>query len=230
MIGFVKFPHTPHIAWLADGSPRDDKILSDSEVRNLLSGVVYVEEKIDGANVGLSINEQGRVCVQNRGQYLSPPYYGQFSRLESWLSLHQLQLIELLEQNFILFGEWCAAQHSIHYSNLPDWFLVFDVYDKKQQRFWSVNRRNELAHKLNMTTVPLILNKHTDLDVLRELLTHKSSSYREGTMEGLVVRKDSENWCETRGKLVHTNFMQTMDEHWSKRTIRWNNLCQHKLS
>ena len=30
----------------------------------------------------------------------------------------------------ILFGEWCAYQHTVQYDNLPDLFLAFDLYDQ----------------------------------------------------------------------------------------------------
>ena len=30
----------------------------------------------------------------------------------------------------ILFGEWCAYQHTVPYDNLPDLFLAFDLYDQ----------------------------------------------------------------------------------------------------
>lgn len=85
---FFRFPHTPHLAWLGNSSPRDDKVLSHGEVASLLSGEVVVEEKLDGANVGLSLDANGNLVVQNRGQYLSGPHTGQFARLPSWLVQH----------------------------------------------------------------------------------------------------------------------------------------------
>ncbi|WP_279608935.1 hypothetical protein [Burkholderia gladioli] len=39
---FFRFPHTPHLAWLGSGKPRDDKVLSSGEVRTLLFGDVVV--------------------------------------------------------------------------------------------------------------------------------------------------------------------------------------------
>lgn len=74
------FPHTPHIAWLGEGSPRDDKVMSPIEVATLLAGDVVVEEKLDGANVGLSLASDGSLRAQNRGQYLAEPHTGQFAR------------------------------------------------------------------------------------------------------------------------------------------------------
>jgi hypothetical protein len=44
MTDFFRFPHTPHLAWLGEGSPRDDKVLLPNEVAALLAGNVVVEE------------------------------------------------------------------------------------------------------------------------------------------------------------------------------------------
>jgi hypothetical protein len=80
MTDFFRFPHTPHIAWLASGVPRDDKVLSPGEVAELLAGDVVIEEKLDGANLGLSVSQDGVLRAQNRGQYLLQPFHGQFAR------------------------------------------------------------------------------------------------------------------------------------------------------
>ena len=83
MNAFLRFPHTPHLAWLGEGAPpRDDKVLSKIDREALLSHDVVVEEKLDGANLGISVGPDGNLRVQNRRQYLKPPYQGQFVRLE----------------------------------------------------------------------------------------------------------------------------------------------------
>ena len=92
MTPFFRFPNTPHIRWLAGGSARGDKILSEPEVADLLSGEVTVEEKVDGANIGVSLDDAGRLRAQNRGQFLEEPFRGQFSRLPAWLTEHVLGL------------------------------------------------------------------------------------------------------------------------------------------
>ena len=51
MTAFFRFPHTPHIAWLAPGVPRDDKVLSPADAAEVLAGEVVVEEKLDGEGV-----------------------------------------------------------------------------------------------------------------------------------------------------------------------------------
>ena len=76
---FFRFPHTPHLAWLGAGEPRDDKVLTPVEAGALLSDVVSVEEKLDGANLGFSLGSDGQLRAQNRGQYLSAPHAGQWT-------------------------------------------------------------------------------------------------------------------------------------------------------
>jgi hypothetical protein len=62
---FFRFPHTLHIAWLGKGQPRDDKVLPRAEAEALLAGVVVLEEKVDGANLGFSLGDDAEVRVQH---------------------------------------------------------------------------------------------------------------------------------------------------------------------
>ncbi|GJK67841.1 DNA ligase [Klebsiella oxytoca] len=225
---FFRFPHTPHLAWLGNSSPRDDKVLSHGEVASLLSGEVVVEEKLDGANVGLSLDANGNLVVQNRGQYLSGPHTGQFARLPSWLVQHADSLYSMLTPNIILFGEWCAARHSLDYVALPDWLLIFDVYDRAMGRFWSTSRRNALATSTGLVTVPQLLKIKTSLDSLKQLVITQQSHYRKGPLEGIVVRRESAEWCEARAKLVRPDFTQAINIHWRKRVIEWNRVSNEK--
>lgn len=224
MSDFFRFPHTPHLAWLGEGSPRDDKVLSKQDTASLLAHDVVVEEKIDGANIGISVGPEGKLRVQNRGQYLAAPYAGQFARLSSWLPRLEDDLIKSLSDNLILFGEWCAARHSLDYSKLADWFLAFDVYDRREGRFWSTSRRDVLANRHSVQTVPKIYSGPARLAELERLVLEKPSQFRSGTLEGIVIRQESSEWLESRAKLVHPNFTQAITEHWSRRGLHWNHL------
>lgn len=222
MSDFFGFPHTPHLTWMGEGSPRRDKLLSSHEVEKLLTGDVVVEEKLDGANLGLSIASDGSLRAQNRGQYLAEPYAGQFVRLPAWLEQHGEGLRSVLKPNLIIFGEWCAARHSLDYSALPDWFLLFDVYDRTAVRFWSTPRRNKLASGAGLLAVPQLLHGKVTLQALKKLVAETASRYRAGPLEGVIIRRESTDWCESRAKLVRSDFVQAIDTHWSKRGIEWN--------
>lgn len=221
---FFRFPHTPHIAWLGEGAPRDDKVLTSDEVAALLSGSVVVEEKLDGANLGFSVGPDGQLCAQNRGQYLIKPYSGQFQRLPEWMALHGNGLVDALDDTLIAFGEWCAARHSLDYPALPDWWLLFDVYDRKAGRFWSTRRRDDMASKLGLVTVPRLAEGTQTLASLQNGVKQWKSRFREGGLEGVVIRREDADWLQARGKLVRADFTQAIDSHWRSRKLEWNRI------
>ncbi len=225
MNSFFRFPHTPHITWLGAGESRDDKLLSLHEVTELLSGEVIIEEKVDGANIGFSLDERGELRVQNRGAYLEKPYRGQFSRLNGWLGQFTYHIMSHLTEHMIVFGEWCAARHSLLYDHLPDYFLLFDIYDTTEKKFWSVSRRDDWSLKVGIHTVPQIDKGLYSSEGLQNLLYSSKSFYREGSPEGIIVRKDDSRWNRIRGKLVRAEFVQTIETHWSSRQIEWNGIA-----
>lgn len=230
MTDFFRFPHTPHIAWLAKGVPRDDKVLSPAEATELLAGEVVVEEKLDGANLGISVSPDGFLRAQNRGQYLLPPFHGQFARLGSWLAAHEDRLFDALGTHLIAFGEWCAARHSLDYASLPDWWLVFDVYDLATGQFWSTVRRNAWAAELGLVTVPRLHAGHVDMHQLRDWVQVRHSQFRQGPLEGLVIRRENDDWMMQRAKLVRSDFTQAIESHWRSHAVQWNKVESQSVS
>lgn len=224
MTSFFRFPHTPHLAWLGAGAPREDKVLDAGEARAFLTDEVVVEEKVDGANLGFSVDETGSLRGQNRGSFLDlDAPTGQWKPLKRWLSTRQYALSDALAPNLILFGEWCYAVHSVRYTRLPDWFLVFDVFDQAASAFWETERRNALALRLNLQVVPDLGRGRFALEALKKLLL-KGSRVTDGPLEGLYVRREQGGCLLQRAKLVRPEFMQAIGEHWSKRQLEANQL------
>lgn len=222
---FFRFPHTPHVAWLSPGRPRDDKLLLPAEVEVLLSGEVVIEEKVDGANLGFSVDDDGALRAQNRGSFLDlDAPKGQWKPLKRWLASRRYALADALYPQLMLFGEWCYAVHSVRYTRLPDWFLAFDVYDRARNEFWDVERRNALAKKLDLVTVPELGRGKQTVESLMRLLGQ--SQLTEGPAEGLYVRREEGGVLTARAKLVRAEFVQTIDDHWSKRTLEENQLAE----
>ena len=217
---FFKFPSTPHIALLGEIDIREDKLMTEHERDDFLNHAILIEEKIDGANLGISFDHEGNIILQNRGSLLQPPFFGQWKKLSSWLALHSDGLFECLEDKYILFGEWCYAQHSVFYDKLPDWFLAFDIFDKDKQRFLSSARRNEMLDNIAICRVPILAGGYFDLKSILELLN--TSRFGSFPAEGLYMRYDQEDWLEQRCKIVRGTFIQAQDVHWSKTGIKPN--------
>jgi hypothetical protein len=219
---FVKFPRTPHLAWLGTMPPRGDKLLVEAEASALLKRPVIVEEKVDGACIGFSVTDGGIVRVQNRGSYLTPSSHVQFRPVWPWLARHETEVREALGDRLVLFGEWCYARHTVTYDALPDWFLAFDVYDKAHERFWSRDRRAELTDRLGLSGVPLLAAGEFDRGGLERLLG--PSRLGSSPMEGLYLRWDEGPWLEARAKLVRASWLPHDEKHWSRRPIVPNRL------
>lgn len=219
---FFKFPSTPHLVLLAQIEIRGDKVLTVSERNSFLQNELVVEEKVDGANLGISFDSEGNIRTQNRGAYLNLPSTGQWKKLAEWLAPRTDALFEQLTDRYILFGEWCYAQHSVPYDRLPDWFLAFDVYDKKVARFFSSDRRDKLFEAIGISQVPKIGRGYFTLEQLKGLLGQSRLSDK--PKEGLYLRLDRGDWLSQRAKIVHSSFIQSVDQHWSRSTIKPNRL------
>lgn len=223
MTDFFRFPHTPHLAWLGAGKPREDKVLDVAEAAALLAGDVVVEEKVDGANLGFSVDERGALRAQNRGKYLDlTALTGQWRPLRQWLGARHRSLAERLSPHLMFFGEWCYAVHSLRYSRLPDWFVGFDVYDRSTGVFWSVELRNALARELGVAVVPELGRGRFTLfsarSAARPLLADRGPRRR--ALRASRRRRQAPLPRQARAP----EFVQGIDEHWSKRPLEANQL------
>jgi len=225
---FFEFPSTPHLVVLGRQDIRDDKVMTESDRNDFLRNEIVVEEKVDGANLGISFDGSGDIRAQNRGAYLSRYRSGQWKKLREWLDLKTDALFEVLTDRFILYGEWCYARHSVAYDHLPDWFLAFDILDKKTQQFLTCRRRDAMLAGAGIFSVPLIAQGLFSLSELRQML----SVSRLGTQlaEGLYLRREEDGWLQQRAKLVRPEFIQAGEEHWSRRRLCTNKVhCTQSL-
>ena len=220
---FFKFPTTPHLAVFETDSVREDKVLTERERDEFLQHELIVEEKIDGANLGISFDGSGDVHVQNRGAYLSKPYQGQWKKLDEWLLLKLDRFFDVLHDQYILFGEWCFARHSVIYDNLPSWFVGFDIYDKEHRQFLSCPMRNDLFKQMKICQIPMLGKGRFSLPELNTFF--RTSCFSHAGSEGLYLRYDHGKWLEARAKLVRPEFVQAIETHWSRKSIIPNKLA-----
>jgi len=151
----LRYPRTAHLA----GSrlqPGDSS--HDQQPLAALDGChVVIEEKIDGANAGLSFSEGGDLLLQSRGHYLTGGYgERQFSPMKLWALAHEHRLIERLEDRYVMYGEWAYAKHSVWYDRLPHYFNEFDILDRATGQFLSTPRRHALLAGSPVVSVPVL--------------------------------------------------------------------------
>lgn len=218
----IKFPRTRHLCNLG-ASTKDDLVCNKNEVDNILKNRLDIEEKIDGANMGIFISKD-KICIHNRSNFVNAKYHDQFKPLDKWIADHREDLYKILDNTgLILYGEWLVMKHSIHYDKLSDRFIVFDIYDRKKEKFYSREKVSKLLKDTNIKQVPLIhTNKIFKLDELKNLVNTKSIFY-DGPVEGIYIRiYDSNNiYLKDRYKIVRSNFVSGNDK-WKKGMFIYN--------
>ena len=237
MTGIYKYPRTHHIE--GSGLQPGDDALSVAPFTALAGRHLVIEEKMDGANSAVSFAAGGQLLLQSRGHYLTGgPRERQFDLLKSWASRYASELWEVLGDRYVMYGEWLYAKHTIFYTDLPHYFLEFDVYDSATATFLSTERRRWLlraapfvvsVHVLREGSVPSLEALHTLIGpsrfiagdhltrlqavcAARGLDVNRALRETDGTslMEGLYVKVEEEGVVAERYKLVRASFLQTV--------------------
>lgn len=154
MAEFVKYPRTPHLSGsrLQPGDV-DDGIRLDA----LPAGLQVWEEKLDGANCGISFDEDGRMVLQSRGHPLTGgARERQFDIFKAWTQAHEPALGDILGTRYVMYCEWMAAKHSIFYNALPHLAFEEDIFDRERGVFLSTSARRALLGGSPVVSVPIL--------------------------------------------------------------------------
>ncbi len=253
MESIIKYPRTHHL----EGSRLQpgDEGMGDFPFSQLRNCHLVVEEKMDGANSGISFSADKQLKLQSRGHFLTGGYRERhFNLLKQWAWCHASALWDILQDRYIMYGEWMYAKHTVFYDTLPHYFLEFDLYDKTTQTFLSTRARRALLKDSPVVSVAVLhegpLRQLDDLSKLLGLSLFKSKGWktnlnelsesleldparvrmqtdRSSEMEGLYVKWEDENRVLGRYKFVRASFMQAIadsDGHWHSRPIVPNQL------
>jgi hypothetical protein len=208
MTARIKYPRTPHLPW-SPGASADDVSLSDTSRFDGLE--VVVTEKMDGENTTIYADHVHARSVDSAHH-----------PSRSWVKALQAQLRPHIPAGFRLCGENLYAEHSLHYGELPSYFLLFSIWDESNYAL-SWDDTEQWAALLELSTVPVLYRGLWDEACAREL----SLSLDPLTREGLVVRRAAAfpfaEFGEAVAKWVRPNHVTT-DEHWLSRPVRPNGL------
>ncbi|MCP3918847.1 MAG: RNA ligase family protein [bacterium] len=181
-----KYPRTLHIE--GSRSQPGDEDLQSVPLASIAQGHVVVEEKLDGANAGVSFDTEGNLLLQSRGHYLTGGARERhFDLFKTWASAHRTALHEALGERYVMYGEWLFAKHTIFYDALPHYFMEFDVLDTESGAFLATPERRELLGDAPVRSVPVLSEGAVrDVDALRALVRHslyKTSTWGERLSE-----------------------------------------------
>lgn len=224
---FIKYPRTPHL-FGSEGTD-DDKHLDEAESdRFIADESLIVEEKIDGTNVGIHFTSAGEMVLQCRG--ITEGMHPQYDLFKQWAAVKRFVLEQQLEDRFILFGEWVYARHSVHYRRLPHYFFEFDIFDKDEEAFLSLDLRLSLLEGMGVETVPVLHTGPLVRDELRQLIgpslfeshfENPATKRTDNLMEGLYLRTEDDDKVSGRAKFVRPEFVEKVKQstHWQHQSM-----------
>jgi hypothetical protein len=252
-----KYPRTRHL--LGSRLQPGDHDLAAVPFAELRGRHIVIEEKVDGANCGIRFDADATLRLQSRGHTLvGGPRERQFDRLKRWAaSIVNNELFDALGDQYVLYGEWTYAKHTVFYDALPHHFLEFDVLDTATDRFLETPRRRQLLAGVPLTSVPVLWSgPATTADALtawagpsafatpaapaklREAAVRLGldpdvvarQSDATGRMEGLYIKVEQDGVVVDRLKWVRADFTAQVlagDDHWHDRPIVPNQLAHH---
>ena len=228
-----KYPRTRHI----EGSRLQpgDEDLHAVPWAELRGAPLVVEEKLDGANAGLSFAADGTLRLQSRGHFLTGGARERhFALFKTWAQTHQRPFFERLGARYVVYGEWLYAKHTIFYDRLPHFFMEFDVLDLERDVFLDTPARHALLDGLPIESVPVLHRGALErLDALTALVArslYKGSGWRDALIasarslgqspelvrdqtdpsddaEGLYVKLERDGVVAARFKWIRPSFL-----------------------
>lgn len=235
----IKYPSTGHLP----SSPEWDGTRVDFQsVDPFVDVPAVITIKMDGGNAMLVRDKDNPVRARN----------GQHADHESFDLLKQLywerNLYEKIPDNLQIFGENMVAKHSIHYGcdcdppcedvgpALPDYFMVFGVYDTEYDLWLSWPEVENWADRLGFPTTPVVTQSMDDVDgvlfeadyeLYDEIEPIAQDVIADGH-EGIVIRSKFpfhyDQFERRLGKYVRDGHVDPDADHWKHRPLVQNRL------
>lgn len=195
------------------------------------------------------------MLLQSRGHYLrGGPREKHWDLFKNWAAHCENELLNILEDRYIMYGEWCFAKHTVFYDLLPHYFLEFDIYDTKNDVFLSTEKRRQMLQASSVKSVFVLHEGDITFDNLKKLI--RPSYFKSGIwkhnlsaaasesnvddelaanqtdqsndMEGLYIKIEDDDKVIDRLKFVRNTFTNSIadsETHWLDRPIIKNKLA-----
>jgi hypothetical protein len=211
------YPRIPHLAKDISNMTHDD-IVVETDIAFPITG--YVQEKIDGSNMGISWFNDGPV-LRNREHILQKGYIKRNTPAKlqfrpAWNFIHEHEddikfVSEKCMSPVTIYGELMIARHSIEYNNLTDWFIAYDIYSVEDRRFLAPNVVEDLLSK---TGIKYIKPYKVTFNNIQEVVEYseRPSDYTNGIREGIVIKiSDDDKFVTQSFKIVNKYFVRRED-------------------
>ena len=171
--------------------------------------LIIVQEKLDGANVGVMRDQNGDlITLTRKGHRCIDSPMEQFKMFEDWVQEHK-DRFDFLHKGERVVGEWLAMAHGTKYRIDFDPFIAFDIL-KEQRRLPYIFFLRRIGYNLltahllhigspiSVKKIEKMLDKRTELAGVETYGYHGSLE----PVEGAVWRVERDNEVDFLGKYV----------------------------
>lgn len=202
----VKYPRTYHLPD-SPGVSSDDKIISSFD--KLVGKEIVVTLKMDGENTTIY---NDAVHARSLDSAAHPS--------RTWIRQFQGQIGHSIPEGTRICGENLFAKHSIHYLELPSYFMAFSVWT--DAKCWSWDETEIFCQERGIEMVPVIYRGVFDLKKIYEAFEPYKSQH-----EGFVVRLTEaftlDDFSTSCAKWVRKGHVGT-SSHWMHQEVVKNKL------
>lgn len=213
-----KYPRTPHLSW-SPGRTVDDKAVTDYQY--LMADEIVVLEKMDGENT--TLYPDGYTHARSIDSKYHPS--------RTWIKNDWASKSYMLPPDIRIVGENMYARHSIHYTDLTNYFYGFAAFQDDYCLDWDMTV--DLIHDFGYPTPRLLYrgawqpNTLSKLIDIGKLIGDPVDQGGYGNIEGYVVRTVRGFPIDMFGyhvaKYVRSDHVQS-DNHWMHQEIVKNEL------
>jgi hypothetical protein len=202
----VKYPRTYHSPWSL-GVTNDDKVIKDTS--SFIGNEVVLLEKMDGENTTLSrdyIHARSLDSVDHPSRHWVKGIWG--------------QIRHNIPEGYRICGENLFAKHSIEYNDLPNYFMVFNIWDENNICL-SFDETLEWCNLLEIQHVPVLWRGIYDENFIKNF--ELDFSKQEGYVVRLTKSFHYDDFEKSVMKMVKKGHVQT-DSHWMFQKVVPNKL------
>jgi len=197
----IKYPRTYHVEW-SPGKTSDDKTQFD--LSSFEGKYIVLTEKMDGENSTIS-REYTHARSLDSNNHPS----------RDWLKGMWGNMRYNIPEGWRICGENLYAKHSIHYKELPSYFMVFSIWNEKNECL-SIKDTLEWCELLELEFVPILHQGIFNLEFIKNFKINTEK--QEGFVMRLAKSFHYDEFNKSVIKYVRKSHVQTTN-HWMNEKI-----------
>jgi len=222
MKNLYKYPHTPYLHF----SPTIESI----DEYNRETKLIFNKDNFKNKTFVATTKLDGESCSMYRNYIHARSLDSRHHESRSYVKQLHNRVHFIIPEGWRICGENLYAVHSIKYTDLEDYFLVFSIWDENNN---CLTWENTVMYskRLGLKTVPVIRpflnveydeNNYFKIDDPDNLTVDKNLL---ASQEGFVIRNvesfNYNDFSNNLAKWVRPNHIQT-DQHWMQKKVEKN--------